>query len=61
MNLEVNMLDLLREKSTLLSENKTKLSLVEGDLTQFINDQQKKINMLKNYLDDRLRVAINDY
>lgn len=30
-NLEVNMLDLLRERSTLLNENRTKKQIIEAD------------------------------
>ena len=38
MNLEVNMLDLLRDRSTLLTENKNKLHIIEADQNTFVNE-----------------------
>lgn len=39
MNLEVNMLDLLRGRSAILGENKNKQKIIEGDLSMFMADQ----------------------
>lgn len=61
LNLEANMLDLLRERTGQLSENKNKMQVIEGDKTSFVTEQQRKINQLHNYLENRLRSAINDY
>ena len=35
--------------------------LIEADSQAFAWEQSTRINQLKNYLDDRLRTAINDY
>ena len=61
MNLECNMLDLLRDRTGLLNDNKSKMSIIDADQNQFVLEQQNKISQLHNYLDDRLRTAINDY
>ena len=36
MNLECNMLDLLRDRSALLNDNKSKMSIIEADQNQFV-------------------------
>eukprot|EP00347_Sterkiella_histriomuscorum_P008465 403344995 len=61
MNLECNMLDLLRQRTALLNDNKNKMAIIETDQSQFVQEQQNKINQLHNYLEDRLRIATNDY
>ena len=35
--------------------------LIEADSQAFKQEQTNRINQLKNYLDDRLRTAVNDY
>ena len=35
MNLEVNMLDLLRDRTAILNDNKNKLSIIDADQTSF--------------------------
>ena len=39
LNLEANMLDLLRERTGQLSENKNKIQVIEGDKISFLTDQ----------------------
>lgn len=43
-NLEINMFELLKERSSLLNDNKSKFQMIESDQTFFVSDQQKKIN-----------------
>jgi hypothetical protein len=61
MGLEGNMLAMLSEKSSMAQENKNKLNIVEEDRAGFIAEQQKKVNQLHNYLDDKLRCIIAEY
>lgn len=35
--------------------------MIEADARAFAWEQTNRVNQLKNYLDDRLRTAINDY
>lgn len=44
MNLECNMLDLLRQRTAMLNENKNKMHIIDTDQQQFVQEQQNKIN-----------------
>lgn len=55
------MLELLRQRTALLNDNKNKMAIIETDQSQFVQEQQNKINQLHNYLEDRFRVAVNEY
>ena len=55
------MLQLLSEKTAQRSENAGRLSLMQGEKEAFIGEQQRKINQLHNYLDDKLRCIVTEY
>lgn len=49
------------QKKELIQLNKQKFNNIESDRKNFIADQQKKINELHNYLDEKLRCIIAEY
>lgn len=52
---------MLSEKSAGSAENKSKLQNIESDKSLFIAEQQRKVNQLHNYLDEKLRSIIAEY
>ena len=59
--LESNTMKMFAQKKELIQLNKQKFQNIESDRKNFIADQQKKINELHNYLDEKLRCLIAEY
>jgi hypothetical protein len=52
---------MLSNKTQLIQSNRQKLNLIEADRRSFIAEQQRKINELHNYLDEKLRCIVAEY
>ena len=59
--LEANTSQMLAKKTEAMQINKQKLQRIEGDRKGFIAEQQKKVNELHNYLDEKLRCIVAEY
>lgn len=59
--LESNTSQMLARKTEQMQVNRQKLQRIETDRRGFIAEQQKKINELHNYLDEKLRCIVAEY
>ena len=59
--LEGNTAQMLARKTEAMQLNRQKLARIEADRKNFIAEQQKKVNELHNYLDEKLRCIVAEY
>ena len=59
--LESNTSQMLAKKTEAMQVNRQKLQRIEADRKGFISEQQKKVNELHNYLDEKLRCIVAEY
>lgn len=60
-NLESNLMNMIIDQRAMHSDNRNKIEQVDHDRANFVSEQQKRINQLHNYLDDKLRCIVRNF
>lgn len=61
MNMEVDLLDVLAQKTQMLAACEDHIEFINGDKNAFLTEQRKKIDALHEYLEKRFSDIVADY